>query len=191
MTAATITTTRIGRRSLHESSGGCFTTRNADTAGGFSLIEVTIAIGIVTFCLIAILGLLPTGLKAVKNANEEAGAANVLNAIASSLRNANSTNGINYSASFAGQPITYTVGGGTVSNAWPNLTLEGTTNATWKRLSAILLITPPSDNMATNGRATISVAWSAAANPQWNPSSNSWSRAEGFLTSGIQFRPRQ
>lgn len=188
ITTATTTTTRRG--SPYGIFGRGLTTRHAPTAGGFSLIEVVIAIGIVTFCLIAILGLLPTGLKAVKNANEEAAAANVLNTIASSLRNANSTDGTNYSFGFAGQTNGYSVGGTAVSSAWTNLTLEGTTNNSWKRLSAILVITPPA-TLATNGRATISVAWSAAANPQWNSSSNSWSRAEGSLTSGIQFLPRR
>lgn len=157
--------------------------------GAFSLIEVTIAVGIVSFCLIAVLGLLPTGLKAVKNANEQAAAANALNAIADTLRTATSTNSVTFSNSYAGQQINYAIGGSVTTNSWSNLTMEGVTNSTWKRLSARLDITPPS-SLATYGRATVSVAWSAAANPVWSTNNKTWSNAEGSLTSGIIFLPR-
>ena len=78
---------RIGKSDL--ARRGVFPSR---VNAAFSLVEVTIAVGIVSFCLIAVLGLLPTGLKAVKNANEQAAAANALNAIADTLRTATSTN---------------------------------------------------------------------------------------------------
>ena len=156
----------------------------------FSLVEVVLAIGIVSFALVAVIGLMPVGLRSVKNANEQAGAADALNAIADSLRTASSTNAINYSNSFAGTPIGYSVGGSLANNTWNNLTLEGSTNDINRRLAARLDITPPT-NSTSPGRATVSVAWSAQANPVWSMNSQTWSNAEGSITSGIQFLPRQ
>jgi len=156
---------------------------------GFSLIEVVIAIGIVSFSILAVVGLLPTGLKTVKNANEQAGAANVLNAIAESLRQASSPDGVNFSNSFAGQTIQYTVGGSSTNSSWTNLTLEGVTSAQFSRIEAQLSLTPPS-NSVSPGMATISVAWSANPNMIWNPAFTNWSHADGSITTGIQFLPR-
>jgi Tfp pilus assembly protein PilV len=156
---------------------------------GFSLIEVVIAIGIVSFSILAVVGLLPTGLKTVKNANEQAGAANVLNAIAESLRQASSADGLTFSNAFAGQPIQYNIGASPTNTTWTNLTLEGVTNDQFSRIEAQLSITPPS-NSVSPGQATISVAWSANPNLSWNSSSNNWAYADGSITTGIQFLPR-
>ena len=156
----------------------------------FSLVEVTLAIGIVSFALVAVLGLLPVGLRSVKNANEQAGAANVLNAIADSLRAATSTNSIDYTCIFSGQTIQYSVGGASLTNAWANLKLDGSqeTQADQKRISAVLNITPPTSQMAP-GYAVISVAWPAQAGPTWDASTQTWAKAEGSITVGIQFLP--
>jgi type II secretory pathway pseudopilin PulG len=158
----------------------------------FSLVEVTLALGIVSFALVAVLGLLPVGLKSVKNANEQAGAANVLNAIAGSLRTATTTDGINYSNSFAGKTITYVVGPGAgLTKNWDNLKLDGgevIDPAEVKRLSAVLEIIEQPSNAATPGRAVVTVAWSAQANPSWD--GQKWTKADGSITSGIQFLPK-
>jgi len=161
-------------------------------SAAFSLIEVTLAIGIVSFALLAVVGLLPVGLRSVKNANEQAAAANVMNAIADALRTASSTDLATFTNSFAGQTISYITNGSATSVTWTNLTLDGSveTAASPKRLSAVLIITPPT-SLSAPGRATVSVAWSAQANPTWNPSpSNTWTKSEGSLTSGIQFLPK-
>lgn len=157
----------------------------------FSLVEVTLAIGIVSFALIAVLGLLPVGLKSVKNANEQAGAANVLNAIAESVRSATSTNSTLFTNVFSGQTIQYSVGGPSATNGWSDLKLDGSqeTASDQKRISAVVNIFPPA-NLTTNGRAVISVAWPAQANPDWNAGTQTWSKAEGSITTGIQFLPK-
>jgi len=54
---------------------------------GFSLVEVTLAVGIAGFCLIAILGLLPIGLKSNSVAIEQTKAVSVIGGIAADLRN--------------------------------------------------------------------------------------------------------
>lgn len=154
----------------------------------FSLVEVTLAIGIVSFALLAVMGLLPVGLQSVKNASEQAGAASVLNSLSDAIRNAqSSTNNagvVAYSASFAGKNVSFSTS--PINETWDSLTLEGTTNSQTRRLVARLdLIAPPTQT--TPGRGTVSVAWSAAANPTWNASSQTWANAEGSLTTGIQF----
>ena len=162
-------------------------------ARAFSLVEVTLALGIASFALMAVLGLLPVGLKSVKNANEQAAAANVLNAIAECLRSASSTNSVDFSNSFAGQVFQYSVvpGASTTNGRWTNLTLEGSTETSQspKRLSAVLSFSPPTI-LTAPGRATVTVAWSAQANPTWDATTKKWTKADGTITSGLQFLPK-
>jgi uncharacterized protein (TIGR02598 family) len=159
---------------------------------GFSLVEVTLAIGMVSFAMIAVLGLLPVGLTSMKNANEQAGAANVLNAIADSLRSATSTDSTNFVGIFGTNHISFSVGGPAVSLSWNNLKLDGSTESSSdaKRIAAVVNITPPL-NLTTPGRAVISVAWPAQnlASSDWNATTQTWSKAEGSITTGIQFLP--
>jgi len=145
---------------------------------GFSLVEVVIAIGIVSFAVLAIMGLLPTGLKTVKNSNEQAAAANAIGAIAEAIRAGNATgwsyNGTNYDYS-AAVPLN-------------NLTLEGkgSSGAVDSRLVAIVIFTAsPTDT--TPGSAMISVAWPAGAVAAPNNGSPNWSGSDGVVTVGIQF----
>lgn len=160
----------------------------------FSLVEVVLALGIVSFALLAVIGLLPVGLKSVKNANESAGAANVLQAISATVRSATSTNFPLFNSRFADKDVSYSLGGSTSSFQWTNLTLEGTqedaAGNSPKRLSARLDIYPAAAAGAPN-RAVISVAWSAQANPVWDPATQLWTKSEGSITSGIQFLAKQ
>lgn len=52
----------------------------------FSLVEVTIALGILAFGLVAMLGMLPTGLRLVKESADEATAANIAEAIQADIK---------------------------------------------------------------------------------------------------------
>lgn len=179
---------------LTRGGGGRFQSK-IENARAFSLVEVTLALGIVSFALVSVLGLLPVGLRSIKNANEQAGAANVLNAIAASLRAATASPGnpADYASGFSGKPITYSVGS-TATNeiSWEDLNLDGSaaTAQSPKRLSAILNITAPA-SLTAPGNAVISVAWSAQANPVWDGTMQTWTKADGSITSGIQFLPRQ
>jgi len=60
--------------------------RHSTRRSGFSLVEVTIALGIASFCLIAIFGLLPTGLNSNKAALEQTAATSLLTAVDADLR---------------------------------------------------------------------------------------------------------
>jgi type II secretory pathway pseudopilin PulG len=49
---------------------------------GFSLVEVVLALGIVTFVIVALIGLLPVGLRQASDSEKETRAVNILGAIA-------------------------------------------------------------------------------------------------------------
>ena len=58
---------------------------------GFSLVEVTLALGIAVFCLVAIFGLLNVGINTSTTSVEQTFATNILSAVASDLRTAPNT----------------------------------------------------------------------------------------------------
>jgi uncharacterized protein (TIGR02598 family) len=60
----------------------------ARSCSGFSLVEVTLALGVAAFCLLAVFGLLPIGLKTQQTAIEQTAATRIVSAAASDLRNA-------------------------------------------------------------------------------------------------------
>jgi uncharacterized protein (TIGR02598 family) len=57
------------------------------STSAFSLVEVVLSLGIAAFCLVAMLGLLPSGLKSAKNTTDQTAAAIVLENVALDLRN--------------------------------------------------------------------------------------------------------
>ena len=52
----------------------------------FSLVEVTLALGIAAFCLIAVFGLMPVGVQTNRNATSQTAGANIIAAVVSDLR---------------------------------------------------------------------------------------------------------
>jgi uncharacterized protein (TIGR02598 family) len=60
----------------------------------FSLVEVTLALGVAAFCLIAVFGLMPVGVQTNRNATSQTAATNIVAAVVADLRatpSANST----------------------------------------------------------------------------------------------------
>jgi uncharacterized protein (TIGR02598 family) len=55
-------------------------------APAFSLVEVTLALGIAAFCLIAVFGLMPVGLQTNRNAKSQTRATNLMAAVMADLR---------------------------------------------------------------------------------------------------------
>ena len=52
----------------------------------FSLVEVTLAIGVAAFCLLAVFGLVPIGVQTNRNATSQTAAANIMAAVIADLR---------------------------------------------------------------------------------------------------------
>jgi uncharacterized protein (TIGR02598 family) len=61
--------------------------------GAFSLVEVILAIGIVSFAFLAVVALLPIGLKTVRESSDESEAMNLLPAVAADLKTISPTTG--------------------------------------------------------------------------------------------------
>jgi uncharacterized protein (TIGR02598 family) len=55
-------------------------------SSAFSLVEVTLALGIAAFCLIAVFGLMPVGVQTNRNATSQTAATSVITAIIADLR---------------------------------------------------------------------------------------------------------
>jgi uncharacterized protein (TIGR02598 family) len=53
---------------------------------GFSLVEVTLALGIAAFCLIAVFGLMPVGVQTNRNATSQTAATNIIAAVVADIR---------------------------------------------------------------------------------------------------------
>ena len=60
--------------------------RYPDFPAGFSLVEVTLALGVAAFCLIALLGLLPLGMQTNQSAVSQTAAASILSSVVADLR---------------------------------------------------------------------------------------------------------
>ena len=60
--------------------------RRLSAAAAFSLIEVTLALGIGAFCLIAVMGLIPIGVLTNRNATSQTRATNIMAAVMADLR---------------------------------------------------------------------------------------------------------
>lgn len=56
------------------------------SSAGFSLIEVTLALGVAAFCLIALFGLLPLGVQTNQNSISQTAAASLLSSVVADLR---------------------------------------------------------------------------------------------------------
>ena len=52
----------------------------------FSLVEVTLAIGVAAFCLLAVFGLVPIGVQTNRNATSQTAATNILSSVVSDIR---------------------------------------------------------------------------------------------------------
>jgi len=55
-------------------------------AHAFSLVELTLALGVAAFCLLAVFGLMPIGVQTNRNAAAQNAAADILSSVASDLR---------------------------------------------------------------------------------------------------------
>lgn len=138
----------------------------------FSLVEVVIAVGIAAFCLVVMLGLIPTGLSTNKDSSGETAAANIARCIFSDLRATSKGNTVSplYGIDFpsGGSPQTTTLywdeagstnsSGSTQTKYRSTVTL--TSNSPSATLTVAVLITWPS-SASTNtapGRYEVTTA---------------------------------
>lgn len=126
---------------------------NKRSTSAFSLVELTLALGIAAFCLIAVLGLMPVGVQTNRNATSQTVATNIMAAVIADLRatpKANNTSsqfaitfGTNTTLYFTGSGQ-FSISLGTNSRYQLNLTWSGSTGLRY---------------------ADVKVTWPAAATP--------------------------
>lgn len=165
-------------RQLPEGNSGFFTGRQhtaparatgAPGPHGFSLIEVTIALGVAAFALIAILGLLQTGLTSQKATTEQTAATSIATMIYSDLTAAAGTNTtpqlkIDLSSTPPSPQTIYFSEGGKPTGA------IGSAAVAASRYRASVDIKPVATNSKAPTGVRILVTWPAAADPapaQW------------------------
>jgi hypothetical protein len=142
----------------------------------FSLIEVTLALGVASFCLVAVLGLIPTGLKTQQTSTKETTANQIISQIFSILRadvrlppgQANKVCGDNNTCDW-----------GSLHNHWRDAAVPDTLYFTNDAKQVALNGTPPSDAVFratityyapptpgyTTSLAHIRVTWPAQVDP--------------------------
>ncbi len=166
-----------------------------DRRSAFSLVEVTLAMGIVSFCLLAILGLLPVGLQSAKASREHAAAAACAEQIAVAIASAKPNGSGNFEAAGVLDGVTWNLGGSEVTlPPLRDISLGGvaTDEEIERRLVAHVAISPPGSpggGGGPTGSALISVAWPNRA--EWDDASKSWSNENGSVASRIIFLPVQ
>lgn len=126
---------------------------------GFSLVEVTLALGVAAFCLIAIFGLLPLGVQTNQNSVSQTAAASLLSSVVADLRATPKTSPTSsqYGITFgAARSLFFDGEGRSVSSTDPNATPRYR-----------VTITFPSSPAGTFGPTFVSlkVSWPALLDP--------------------------
>lgn len=86
------------------------TKRAPSSAGGFSLVEVVVAIGIFAFCIVALIGLLQVALTSVRESQVDSSLASVMGNLSARLNTIDATelstvNGTNHYFDLTGMPL--------------------------------------------------------------------------------------
>lgn len=132
----------------------------AQAGRAFSLIEVTLALSVAAFCLVAILGLLQTGLTTQRATTEQTAATGIVSMIFSDLL---ATEGTNRSPRFQIELVSPSVTPQTLFFAEGG---QHTTSLTSdSRYRASLDVRPPTGNSKAATGVRILVTWPAAADP--------------------------
>lgn len=135
-------------------------------AGGFSLVEVVLALGIAVFALITIMALLPAGLGASKASSAQTEAMNLATGIVADLRQTPSALAIaNSNSSLTSLSPRYGID---VTKAATTLYLDPSGNASTtltaaSRYKVVVALTPPAGGQRTATFGNIQFIWPAAA----------------------------
>jgi type II secretory pathway pseudopilin PulG len=137
---------------------------------GFSLIEVTLALGIATFCLIAVFGLVPVGVQTNRNATSQTAATNILSSVVSDLRASPPGQGpsakYKISRSKSSRTVLYFDGQGQPTAAcYPPFPSSPCPPGANSRYRLYVTIDSTVGGVLYPAHASLIVSWPAAANP--------------------------
>lgn len=130
---------------------------------GFSLVEVTMALGIAAFSLVSILGLIPVGLNSSAGARRQTEAVSILSSITADLRSMPSSSSASAKSSRYGIPI----GTGTTTLYFSGAA-QCTSDLETSSQYRVVVTTPYVPSASSGGRratwARMWAAWPATAN---------------------------
>jgi type II secretory pathway pseudopilin PulG len=131
---------------------------NRATQRAFSLVEVTLALGVMAFCLVAVLGLLPVGLANNRNSIQQTAATSILSSVAADLyaTSGTVTQSSQYRVRLSGSTTLYFDNTGTTQK-----------NAALYQLSTIAI---PQYSGSQSIYCNLKVTWPVAQNPTQPPS---------------------
>ncbi|MEI8340476.1 MAG: Verru_Chthon cassette protein B [Verrucomicrobiota bacterium] len=127
----------------------------------FTLVEIAMALGIMSFCLVILLGLLPVSLTTLQNASEETAGINIISTIITDLKSTPVTSGTSstYQLTFPTAP-----GGGNQALTMYFDKAGGVTKSIDARYKVTVTLSPPTLQNTITGIARVS--WPAmAVNP--------------------------
>ena len=135
----------------------------ASAVTAFSLVEVTLALGITAFCLIAVFGLLPVGVQTNRNATSQTAATNLMAAVVADLRAvpmANTTS-TQFEITFGTDATLYFDGTGQFTTSL-STNSRYQLNVTWNSMDPAAGCSTGSSGMPC---ADLKVTWPAAVDP--------------------------
>ena len=127
--------------------------RSTSAGAAFSLVEVTLALGIAAFCLIAVFGLMPIGVQTNRNATAQSVATNIMTAVVSDLRATTTNTSSQFAITFGTNTTLYFDGTGQFATSL-------STNSRYQ-----LNVTWSSSGWNGLSYADVKVTWPAAATP--------------------------
>lgn len=127
----------------------------------FTLVEVTMAIGIGAFCWLAILALLPVGLSSHHTAVEQTAASNILSALVSDL----AATRPGATSTIYHLPIPQPGATPTTTSLYFDSSGQSITSAAKARHRLTLVLTPPPLNSRSAIIASARISWPATAAP--------------------------
>jgi type II secretory pathway pseudopilin PulG len=137
----------------------------------FSLVEVTLALGIAAFCLIAVFGLMPVGMQTNRNAKSQTRATNLMAAVMADLRATPSTKttSLQFCIPLSGTTTVYFDSEGRCSSDLAGSVIRPCVGgSTWippLETRYRVNVTFPSSGNANLTYADIKATWPAAADP--------------------------
>ena len=176
------------------------------TQAGFSLVEICLALGVVAFAMVPLLGLLTVGQDSYHNANLRGRAAQVVSRLASAIQSGNATSNNKYAAAAPFDPngmapITWTLTTtpSTTPTQFPpiyfdengEITTLASSGAGWNppQMVAMVVMTPPTTQFDT-GKAQVAVAWPAIGAPTYSVGNGiAFVNPQGHNESTISFVP--
>ncbi len=138
-------------------------------AAAFTLVEVALALGVASFCLITVVGLVPLGVSTGQNASDQAAASSILTHVLADLRATPMTSPPGAATTSAGYKVQIPSNTGTVAptvlyfgDSDQQFTFAPTVGTSRYRLTATFL---PSNGTRTATGVTLRVSWPARIDP--------------------------